>query len=133
MKPSSLKPKPLHPSPFWLAALFWAALTFWVSSSPDAQGAAGWLDLSHPWDKLYHALNFGVLALLIYAASGKAFLAVVLASLYGLSDELHQMTVPGRSADVADLLADTLGASLAVAVAHLWRRRRDAGRENGIN
>ncbi|ADI14881.1 VanZ family protein [Truepera radiovictrix] len=109
---------------WWLAALAWAGLTFWFSSSPDAQGAAGWLDLSPPRDKLFHAANFGVLGLLILFASGRPLLAVLLASLYGAVDELHQATVPGRSADVADWVADTLGAAFAVTLAVLWQRQR---------
>lgn len=113
---------------FWLATLLWAGLTFWVSSSPDVQGAAGWIDLSPPRDKFYHAANFGVLALFIYLASRRAWLSVLLASLYGMTDELHQAFVPGRSADVADWLADTLGAALAVTLARLWQRRRQDGK-----
>lgn len=116
------------PAWFWLAALLWAGLTFWLSSSPDALGAAGWINLSPPWDKFYHAANFGVLALFIYLASKRAWLAVLLASLYGMTDELHQAFVPGRSADVADWLADTLGAVLAVTLVHLWQRRRQRGK-----
>lgn len=107
-----------------MLALFWAALTFWLSSSPDAQGAAGFIDLTPPWDKLYHAGNFGVLAGLLYLASGRVGLAVALASIYGAVDELHQAFVPGRSADAADWLADTLGAALAVLALRWWTGRR---------
>jgi len=80
-------------------------------------------DLSAPWDKVYHALNFGVLALFLRLASGRAWLAVLLASLYGATDELHQAFVPGRSADPADWLADTLGALAAVLLYERWARR----------
>jgi len=110
-----------------LAAL-WATLTFWLSASPDAQGAAGFLDLSSPWDKLYHAGNFGVLAALLYLATGRAWLAVLLASLYGVSDEVHQAFVPGRSADAADWLADTAGALVAVLFLRWWGRYRAGAR-----
>jgi VanZ family protein len=106
-----------------LAAL-WAALTFWLSASPDAQGAATFLDLTPPWDKLYHAGNFGVLAALLYPATGRVWLAVLLASLYGVSDEVHQAFVPGRSADASDWLADTVGALAAVTLLQLRQRRR---------
>lgn len=99
-------------------------MTFWLSSSPDAQGASSFLDLSPPWDKLYHAGNFGVLAGLLYLATGRAWLAVLLASAYGVSDELHQAYVPGRSADVLDWLADTTGATFAVLLTFFFTRRR---------
>jgi len=109
-------------------AAVWAALTFWLSASPDAQGAAGFLDLSPPWDKLYHAGNFGVLAALLYLATGRVWLAVLLASLYGVSDEVHQAFVPGRSADAADWLADTAGALVAVGLLRWWGRYRAGAR-----
>ncbi len=35
--------------------------------------------------------------------------AVVLASVYGISDEFHQYFVPGRCTSVSDWIADTLG------------------------
>jgi len=45
-----------------------------------------------------------------------AFAAVVLASLYGITDEFHQSFVPGRVPDPADWLVDTAGALAAVLV-----------------
>ena len=107
---------------FGVAAVLWAGLTFWLSSSPDAQGVGSFLDLSPPWDKLYHAGNFGVLAALLYLATGRAWLSILLASAYGVSDEIHQSYVPGRNSDAWDWLADTLGASAAVWVVHLLYR-----------
>ncbi len=48
-----------------------------------------------------------------------AFLAVA----FGVTDEVHQSFVPGRNADLMDLVADALGASLGAVVAALWGRR----------
>ncbi len=108
---------------FGVLALLWAVLTFWLSASPDAQGVGGFLDLRPPFDKLYHAVNFGVLAALLYLATGRTWLAVLLASLYGVSYEVHQAYVPGRSSDVTDWLADTTGAVVAVLfIGYLLRR-----------
>ncbi len=41
--------------------------------------------------------------------------AMVLTVLYGISDEIHQLYVPGRNGQVADVLFDTAGA-LAMAL-----------------
>jgi VanZ family protein len=49
-----------------------------------------------------------------------ALLTVLVTTLYGVSDELHQMFVPGRSADVYDVVADAAGALAAVGVCGLW-------------
>jgi len=41
-------------------------------------------------------------------------LSVLLSSLYGISDEIHQYFVPYRDADLIDVLADMLGGIMGV-------------------
>ncbi len=108
---------------WWLAALLWAGLIFWLSSSSDARGGCWLLSLIPYGDKLAHAAAFGVLAAFAYLASGRFWLALGLASLYGVTDELHQRFVPGRILDPTDWLADTVGALVfLLAVRYLKRR-----------
>lgn len=45
-----------------------------------------------------------------------ALQAVVMSSLYGVTDEFHQSFVPGRSPSVEDWCVDTLGACVGVAL-----------------
>ena len=40
----------------------------------------------------------------------RALITVLIASLYGATDEFHQSFIPGREASFQDLVADTLGA-----------------------
>jgi VanZ family protein len=87
-------------------------------------------------DKDAHGFLYAGLALLILRALAGAswrnvtipagVAAVVLSAAYGATDEFHQRFVPGRTADLLDLAADTAGAAAAVAVVWLiarWRRR----------
>jgi VanZ family protein len=39
-------------------------------------------------------------------------LAILFGVMYAVTDEIHQMFVPGRTADAADLVADTIGVAL---------------------
>ncbi len=48
------------------------------------------------------------------------------AILYGLSDEIHQLYVPGRLFDVLDILADSFGALLFVLGHWFFKRFRKA-------
>ncbi|MBI5381763.1 MAG: VanZ family protein [Opitutae bacterium] len=79
-------------------------------------------------DKVTHFAVYGLLATLVLRAlpaGRRAWLAVALVSLFGISDEWHQSFTPGRSVEFADWLADTLGAALAVTlyVRWTWYRR----------
>lgn len=75
------------------------------------------------FDKLAHLGEYGILCLLLYwnfINMPKSFLgrhpilfSVLFTILYGLSDEFHQIYVPMRTADLADVLADSAGAGLA--------------------
>jgi len=76
-------------------------------------------------DKLLHATEYAVLGGLLVPAlraaglrpSAAVVAAVVIASAFGATDEFHQSFVPGRSADVADWVADTIGAAVGALVA----------------
>ena len=80
---------------------------------------------SHMWDKLAHLLAYAVLGILFLLplCGGRllriqgltAAMAVLLATLYGAFDEVHQAFTPDRSPDVRDLVADCLGAAVGVA------------------
>ena len=51
--------------------------------------------------------------------------AVACASLYGVTDEFHQLFVPGRMCDPMDWLVDTLGASLGASLARFGFKKID--------
>jgi VanZ family protein len=46
--------------------------------------------------------------------------AWVFASVYGMTDEWHQLYVPGRSGKVGDVIIDAAGALILIAVVYLW-------------
>lgn len=81
-------------------------------------------------DKEIHAALYAVLSFLVLRAmtSGWAegvtlrsvLLAVVICTLYGASDELHQHFVPPRQMDAFDLLADAVGSTIAAAALYAW-------------
>ena len=108
------------------------AAIFIVSSISDPGPSPGGVS-----DKSWHMLAYsglGVLLLLPLARgilSGvtwrSALAAIALATLYGLSDEVHQSFVPGRSPEALDIAADAIGATIGVAVAGLLAAARAWG------
>lgn len=105
-------------------AVAYMGLIFYVSSLSLTQAR-----LPRNSDKLIHFAEYGVLAALwIFALRGRtrhaALWAAAIASLYGVTDELHQLYVPHRSASVYDWVADTLGAGLLAAFVVLAGRKK---------
>ncbi len=113
----------------FLAACYCAAI-YVSSANPDPS-------LPDPGiphiDKVYHAILFGGLCAIVSLGMRKAaappsclaqWLApIAFASAYGLSDEIHQAFVPGRTFDILDWTANTAGACAAQIVLCGWHWR----------
>ncbi len=99
------------------------AATLWTLSSMSRLPSTSSFPLK---DKGVHAVAFGILAVLSTRAFsiGKparswllaAVVGAAVASAYGGIDEFHQSFVPGRSSDVMDWAADTIGAVIGAAL-----------------
>lgn len=115
----------------WGPALLMMAAIFVLSGTPrDDLPGLGW------WEDVFtnggHALGYALLAAaLLYGLSERRvinlrilLLAVLLASLYGVTDELHQGFVPGRSPDWKDGVVDGAGALIGAGVYRWLERKR---------
>jgi VanZ family protein len=97
--------------------IVWAGLIFVLSSIPDlGTGLGGW-DLV--LRKIGHAAEFAVLGALLARAFGATWRALAVGVLYAVSDEVHQLFVPGRSGSALDVALDAVGVAVGVLV---WRR-----------
>jgi len=115
-----------HTSQFFLLLLGWLAP--WVSP--------GHVELGHLLvRKLGHVVEYAVLATLWFralrgerrlAAPASAWAAVVVSVAWAVLDELHQSTVPSRTASGADVVIDAAGAVLALVVVRLMSVRARA-------
>jgi len=115
----------------WLPVLLWMAGIFYFSSRPDPLGFVG----ARPGDRdalghAAHVLEYAGLAGWLYRALAPGevgarpyLLAGLLAVAYALSDELHQMGVPGREASLGDVALDAFGATAVLGLLYLRRRR----------
>ena len=99
----------------WLPALLYMGLIFILSSQSkllipyEFQGA----------DKVLHVLVYAPLGFLMVHALSRStsiakliFIGAFLAFLYGLTDEIHQVFVPGRNASALDAMAGGTGAMI---------------------
>ena len=101
--------------------IYWIILLI-LTSLPS--GMAVTVDIS---DKINHFGAYGLLSVLLFLTmkfqmkypflkKNAIWLTVLIASSYGILDELHQMLVPGRSAEFLDWLADFSGSLLGVLI-----------------
>lgn len=119
---------------FQLPIICYAVLIFAVSSlsrvpTPD-------LGITFA-DKIAHFIEYGVFVILLLRAfshptiSSRAFVlyafAVIVSIVFAALDEYHQKFVPGRTADLYDLAADSLGILIGSAMHfRFYRARRQA-------
>jgi len=120
---------------WWLPCLYMAGIFVLSSFHLDLT-----IDESVPFrDKGIHFLEYAVLGFLCANAARRSFphrpawrtfaVGAFVALAWGLGDELHQAFVPGRSAEILDWVADTLG-SVAGAGVRFALNRWNAGSRN---
>ena len=108
---------------FWTPVFLWMGVLFYSSSISGRDIPK--IDIPNI-DKLFHFIEYFVLGFLILRAFFHSFskpnykyifiAAILIASLYGASDEFHQRFVSERTCDIFDLLSDIIGSSLGAAL-----------------
>ncbi len=128
----------------WIPALLWMGLIFYLSAQPAGTSSElsstvmDWiLRFVESWqivdESVFHVLirktahigAYFVLAIFTMLALSKprvmsvwrqAGIALTICVLYAISDEVHQLFVPGRSGEVRDVMIDTVGALIGIGV-----------------
>ncbi len=99
---------------------------FLVTSSVESQ-----MDLHSLARKLIHLFAYAILSMLIYFAyqgRRKILFTLTICLLFAISDEIHQLFIPGRSGEVRDVLIDFSGAAFGLVIVTLFTKltsRRD--------
>lgn len=123
----------------WLPVAAWCALIFFLSHQTKADfasvqpsgitqtPASTFLGINADVlvGKSAHIFLFGVLAALLWRATGSNVLTLLLVLFYGVLDEWHQSFVPGRTPRLTDVGFDVAGALIALVICWaLWGRFR---------
>ena len=115
----------------WGPVVAYMAGIFFLSaqSSPPVPGGVP--------DWILHGIEYCGLGMVVFRAvanglgaavtAARVQLTLLIALAYAVSDEVHQMVVPYRTADVRDVLADAAGASIALIVCWAWHIISGAG------
>jgi VanZ family protein len=133
----------------WVVTVAWAAQIFDFSTATFGGVFTTWLlsqilhllhvTVSFPTFRLLHHLmrksahitEYALFSMLLYCSLGRrsrawkkktAICTLVVSALYSLSDEFHQLFVPGRGPSIFDSGIDTLGACLGILIIFLSTR-----------
>jgi len=127
----------------WILLVLWMAFIFYMSScngnvSSDQSGTIAYvlhniLSINYS-DKLIfiirkcaHVSEFFILGILVinlvskYNVKHIYLISFIICVLYSSSDEFHQLFVPGRSGQVADIFIDLIGVVLGLLLVFLIR------------
>ena len=100
---------------YWLPVLVYAGLIFYFSSLPTIPQPI--LEII-PETFILHMIEYAILSILLFRAlinsnnvlrNNVALLAITIATLYGITDEIHQLFVPGRVFSHFDIIANFIG------------------------
>ncbi|MFC1968802.1 VanZ family protein [Chloroflexota bacterium] len=115
---------------YWLPAVAWMAVIYYFSTLPEAMTPGRYVIP----DKISHAGEYCILAFFIFIALGRmtrlrfaASSGIIIGwvTIFGISDEIHQLFVPTRHFDLLDLAADVGGATFLMLI--LWLLQRSGG------
>jgi VanZ family protein len=109
----------------WTPVLLYLAFIFALSSISEPPA------LPQGIDKDLHGLLYcGLGVLLVRALAGglrgrvitarATIIAALIATLYGITDEIHQHFVPSRQVEALDVVADGIGATAGAIVLYVW-------------
>lgn len=103
-----------RPKVAWSISAAYMLVIFTLSSFSNPPQPGIIKPVSDTFKHFLEYLLFGFLLLISFKSTGKTrknafLLAVVAASFYGITDEVHQLFVAGRTASFLDVIADSAG------------------------
>lgn len=119
----------------WLPVLLWMGVIF-IGSSIGSMPKVGGVATDAIVHRTAHLIEFAILGWLVLRALSdgrpitrrEMVITLIVATLYGASDEFHQRFTPGRSSELSAVLFDAAGGLIGLWVWR-WKMRRSAKSE----
>lgn len=122
----------------WILVVLWMSIIFYLSHQPAtssnklSSGITEWIimtierivpnlnfdlrNLNHIIRKNAHFIAYLILGVLVVNGNKHTRLAFLICVLYAISDEFHQLFVPGRAGQIKDVFIDSVGAFVGIIV-----------------
>ncbi len=75
--------------------------------------------------KLAHFSEYLILGILIYNYCLRFDLSILICLFYAISDEIHQIVIPGRSCQIRDVIIDLLGTICGIIILYFYNKRKE--------
>jgi VanZ family protein len=108
---------------YWLPVFLYAGLIFYLSSLPTIPSSITQI-ISQTL--ILHMIEYAILGILLFRAltnsknntlkNNAILLSIMIATIYAMTDELHQYFVPGRICSFLDFSADFIGSLIGLVV-----------------
>lgn len=114
---------------FLIVSVIYAIGIFTLSSLSKPPGAEEGEQVIPLFDKIAHTILYIGFAFFVFHTIewfpggfryNRILATFLIVTLYGVSDEVHQLFVPGRFFSLLDIFFDALGAFILLLAAHYW-------------
>lgn len=115
---------------YWFPLIIYCLAIYIQSSRPSPEHIPD----VHFLDKILHLGAYGLLGILFFRAYETLpiknrknlliFISIASATLYGISDEIHQYFVPFRQSDILDAVANAIGSICGVYIFYYWQVKK---------
>lgn len=107
----------------FLPALIWMLIIFYFSSQQTTGiGGESYL-FRFALLKSFHIVEYAILTLLLFFVIKKNKYLFLASYIYALSDEFHQMFVPGRTGNIQDTFFDIFGIFIGLLILNFFKKR----------
>jgi VanZ family protein len=114
---------------YWLPFFFWLGVIFYFSSLPGSAYPTFRPELllerkgAHVGEYIIlTGLIFRIVNLYLEKKNRAIAMAAVFSLAFAVSDEVHQLFVPGREGKISDVGIDGIGILICVGVIYFWKR-----------
>lgn len=108
---------------YWLPIIIWMGVIFLFSNRPSITTVDFFLG-DFLLKKSAHLIEYAILGILMFRAlldikierKKALIISIIFASIYGMTDEFHQLFIAGRTSTIRDVIIDTIGATIGVSI-----------------
>ncbi len=107
-----------------ILSLSYAIIIFILSSIPQPPSYVE----ETGFDKIQHIIEYSILGFFVLGSFANRnnvkiiLLVIIICSIYGITDEIHQFFVPGRYFSILDMVANSVGVFIGILILRYYKK-----------